>query len=341
MVISGAMYDGILQYMQGGVVVLDLQGYVRVFNPAAAHLLGVDSGHAIGQPFASLFFDHAANDDFSQAVLDAIYDPALQHARDLAFYREDGLIWLNVITSFLWASPAAGDAARKIGLVALFVDITQHKDAEQELRRNNQDLEERVRQRTQELADANHQLHERLAMQAEEQKQLSHLARHDALTGLPNRRLFGERLTDALAGAASFAIAYLDLDDFKSVNDTHGHEVGDWLIAAVVERLKTCLEPEDTLARVGGDEFALIIGDPKRAEAVMEAIIARVGEPYAYEDGTRLDIGASAGLALYPQAGDTVRSLIRAADAAMYDAKRAGRRTWRRAAARIDGELAG
>jgi diguanylate cyclase (GGDEF)-like protein len=119
---------------------------------------------------------------------------------------------------------------------------------------------------------------------------IAHMAHHDALTGLPNRVLFHERLDEALLRVRRYAeiiaVLYLDLDQFKNVNDTLGHPAGDRLLQAVAERLRTCVRPSDMVARFGGDEFAVLqigLAGPEEAGALAERIVTRLSEPYAIE----------------------------------------------------------
>ncbi len=164
---------------------------------------------------------------------------------------------------------------------------------------------------------------------------IAHMAHHDALTGLPNRVLFHERLDDALArlrrpgGAPSLAVHCLDLDHFKSVNDTLGHPVGDLLLKAVAERLARCVGEEALVARLGGDEFAVIqpiASGPNAAGELANRLIALVAAPYDVQ-GNEVVIGASIGIALAPGDGDTADVLLRNADMALYRAKSEGRGT--------------
>lgn len=176
----------------------------------------------------------------------------------------------------------------------------------------------------------------RLAMQAEKlrvaEAAVRHQATHDPLTGLANRALFLDRLHTArersLRRGSGFALAYIDIDDFKPVNDRYGHHVGDVLLKAIADRLRDKLRREDTVARLGGDEFALILEDrldpPGLAERLCTELIDTLREPYALGPHT-VRIGASLGLALFPQHGADCDALIVAADSAMYRAKRSGK----------------
>ena len=159
------------------------------------------------------------------------------------------------------------------------------------------------------------------------QEQLQHMARHDALTGLPNRQLFLDRLDAALAravrSAGGFALLYLDLDDFKRVNDVHGHAVGDRLLCEVARRLEGAVRDVDTVGRIGGDEFVILLegvdqaSDAFRIAAKIEQVFA---QPLALGD-TMLTTGPSIGLAMYPADGLRAAQLIERADLAMYRAK--------------------
>ena len=160
---------------------------------------------------------------------------------------------------------------------------------------------------------------------------LAYQAQHDHLTGLPNRLLVADRLAASIAraecGGRMTAVLYLDLDGFKLVNDTLGHEAGDSLLQVVTERLRTCIREPDTLARMGGDEFMLVIsevGDDKTALVVAERLQASLRKPFTIA-GHELYLTASIGISMYPRDGADVSALRQNADAAMYEAKHAGK----------------
>ena len=162
------------------------------------------------------------------------------------------------------------------------------------------------------------------------QEELGHMARHDQLTDLPNRFLFKDRLGQALVQSkrrqAMFALLYLDLDDFKPVNDTLGHEAGDALLVEVGARLIATIRESDTVARMGGDEFTVLINDiqgPATAELLARMILEALGRPVQLRD-RECAIGVSIGIALYPKDGTTADELLSKADSAMYLAKQAG-----------------
>lgn len=172
----------------------------------------------------------------------------------------------------------------------------------------------------------------------------SHLALHDALTGLPNRLLFRERLDMALRGTlrktSRIAVLFLDLDNFKEVNDTLGHGTGDLLLQELAKRLDQCIRTTETVARLGGDEFAIIqvgVNQPVEAGALSRRIIESVKAPFQIE-GQEIHIGVSIGVAI-PEPGDSPEKVLKNADIALYQSKQAGRGTVRFFEAKMDTEL--
>ncbi|MDF0516709.1 EAL domain-containing protein [Bradyrhizobium yuanmingense] len=166
------------------------------------------------------------------------------------------------------------------------------------------------------------------------QSQIAFMARHDVLTKLPNRSLFAERIEHAIAQAgrgSGFAVLCLDLDNFKQVNDTLGHPVGDALLCAVADRLSACVREVDTVARLGGDEFAIIQANIQNAgdtERLARRIVEQVAEPYDL-NGHPVVVGCSVGISVAPTDGATGEKLLKNADVALYRAKADGRATWR------------
>jgi len=162
-----------------------------------------------------------------------------------------------------------------------------------------------------------------------------YLARHDDLTRLANRAAFRERLGEALtlaqASGRGMAVMYLDLDHFKDINDSHGHEVGDRVLAEAAQRMRVLVRATDTVARLGGDEFAVILPfleTEATADDLARRLVAAVAEPYAIEAAVA-HIGVSIGIALFPKDGREADALLHQADEALYAAKRAGRGTYR------------
>jgi diguanylate cyclase (GGDEF)-like protein len=161
-------------------------------------------------------------------------------------------------------------------------------------------------------------------------EELTYLALHDSLTKLPNRALLEERLKHAIGGAdrekRRFALMFLDLDGFKAVNDTYGHGVGDRLLVEVAKRIVLHIRMQDTIARVGGDEFVFLgdVGEPEDAGTLAEKLLIIIRDPFQMA-GRELRMSASIGIAMYPGNGANQRELLTNADAAMYHAKSLGR----------------
>lgn len=212
-----------------------------------------------------------------------------------------GTVWAQVHLSILAPPPSrddvraagrpSGAGAREGVVVAQFLDVTARKEAEQ---------------------------------------QLTHLALHDGLTGLPNRLLLRDRIDMALSSARRtrkrVGLVFLDLDRFKAVNDSLGHEAGDLVLGMVADRLRSSLRPSDTAARIGGDEFVVVmpgVGREQEAQEIAERLVHSVGQPVLL-DGRRVAVGVSGGLTL-SRPGDDATSLLDRSDAAMYAAKQAGR----------------
>jgi diguanylate cyclase (GGDEF)-like protein/PAS domain S-box-containing protein len=161
----------------------------------------------------------------------------------------------------------------------------------------------------------------------EAEAEIRKLANHDALTGLPTLRLFKEMFAETLARAlrsqSQFALFFVDLDDFKLVNDTQGHEAGDQVLKEVAQRFQRVVRETDHIARIGGDEFVLLSEKITRPLALNLAkrLISEANQPFDLPDGRTAQVGASVGIALYPANGASLDGLMKAADAAMYTVK--------------------
>ena len=208
---------------------------------------------------------------------------------------------------------------------------SEREAAEAALREAHALLEQRVSERTAELARSNHELEAEIVERRLADLRVTHMAHHDALTGLPNRTLLTDRVEQAVARAArsgnKVALLFLDLDRFKNVNDSLGHGVGDQLLQAVASRLGSCLRQEDTAARLGGDEFIISlpeVADSAEAARVATRILAELARPFDIS-GHQLPAEVSIGISVYPDDGDSAQTLLRNADTAMYHAKESGR----------------
>ncbi len=170
-----------------------------------------------------------------------------------------------------------------------------------------------------------------ISQQKVHEQELEHIARYDVLTGLPNRALLADRLQQEMAHSVrrrkQLAVVFIDLDGFKLVNDNHGHGMGDELLIALAQRMKTALREGDTLARIGGDEFVAILTEldaPKDCEIVLSRLLAAAAE-HVMANGVLMRVSASIGVTLFPQDSASADQLLRHADHAMYQAKQAGK----------------
>ncbi len=207
----------------------------------------------------------------------------------------------------------------------------ERSQAKKALRQAYDELEHRVVERTAELANTIKALHAEIAERKQAEERIRYMAHYDALTGLPNRELLQDRITQAIAYAhrnrTQVAVIFVDLDYFKHINDSLGHKIGDRLLQMVAARLQECLREGDSVARPGGDEYVLClplltgVGDAVR---VAQKALDAVGHPFVVE-GNELHASASIGISIYPDDGCDVGTLMRAADTAMNHAKERGR----------------
>jgi diguanylate cyclase (GGDEF)-like protein/PAS domain S-box-containing protein len=274
-----------------GVISTDARGCVTYLNPAASRVTGWSLGEALGTPLQSVLRIVDGNDrePVAGAVTRVLGDrSARESIRDAVLVRKDGAR----VASHASLAPICDRAGAVTGVVAAFRDVSQEREL---------------------------------------QMRLLHQATHDALTGLVNRREFEQRVRAALedvnAGRRACSVLYIDLDQFKVVNDTSGHPAGDQLICQVSELMGGALRASDTLARLGGDEFGILLVDcsPGAALAIAEKLRKRIGEMrFAWRDRSYV-IGASIGIVTLDGSLRTEAEVLSAADSACYLAKDAGR----------------
>lgn len=273
-----------------GLLITDRDNRILKVNHAFTEITGFDAGEINGESIQTLL----DSEETHREVLASIQESVFRHGRwegELAKRRRDG-------TSYIaWTTVVAvRDEDDEIShFIAIFNDITEWKTA---------------------------------------RDRLDHLAHIDPLTELPNRTCFYDKLAAAIARAprqtGSLAVLFVDLDQFKPVNDTRGHAVGDMLLRDVARRLNGGVREGDVVARLGGDEFIVLLPDLRSAQdaaAVARKIIRSLGEPFQVNEH-RITIGASVGIALYPRDGRNGDQLVHAADAAMYMAKEHGGGTY-------------
>ncbi len=282
---------------------LDRDGIFTLSEGKGLEALGLEPGQLVGQSVFEVY------KDVPLILRDA--KRALAGERVVSFTEVAGMAFES---RYLPYFDAEGRVERVVGVS---LDVTEQQRAKEALQRAHDELERRVEKRTAELAALN--------------AQLAHDAFHDPLTGLPNRALFMDRLGHAVKRkrrerAPGYAVLFLDLDDFKVVNDSLGHAAGDALLMEVGKRLETCLRPGDTVARLGGDEFAVLL-ENVTDDAHLEQIATRIGRaftPFTLE-GHTLRVTPSIGVVSSDVGYTEVAALLRDADIAMYEAKAQGK----------------
>jgi diguanylate cyclase (GGDEF)-like protein/PAS domain S-box-containing protein len=290
---ANSLYQELIEHMRDGVAIYeavdDGADFVfTAFNPAAARSARISADEIIGRRVRDVFPGVEAIGLF--AVFRRVYRSGQAESHSTTRYEDDRIaMWVE---NYVFKLPGGE-------LVAVFADVSEQKSAEQAL------------------------LHSQATLQQ--------MAYYDALTGLPNRRLLLDRLGQAMAVAdrsgTSLAVCYLDLDDFKPVNDQLGHATGDALLQAVAQRLRTVIRVSDTVSRWGGDEFTLLLtglGGMAEGEESVTRILRAVAAPYQVGEH-RLTLSASIGVAMYPFHQVNGDTLLRSADHAMYMAKERGR----------------
>jgi diguanylate cyclase (GGDEF)-like protein/PAS domain S-box-containing protein len=317
----------LLDHATVGIALLRNRCLVRT-NPRMEAVFGYAPGEMNGHSTRIVFPSDEAFERMGRALYSAPIGAA-PFQGDMQLRRKDGsLFWARLLGTPL------DPLDQERGWIFVVEDISEQRQAKEALERARDELERRVRERTAELASTNERLRVEVGERRQAEERARHLANHDVLTGLPNRRLLKDRLGQALALAhrhhKSVAVMFVDLDRFKTINDTLGHEVGDKLLVAVADRLKRVLREGDTVARVGGDEFVVVLpelGKDRDAAVVARKILELLAEPFPVESH-ELRVTPSIGIAVAPGDGDDPETLLRHADAAMYEAKAAGRNTF-------------
>ena len=218
---------------------------------------------------------------------------------------------------------------RRINTLNLALQEKVHflEKSKEELSLYRSNLEKEVAARTKELARTNEDLRREIVERKRMEAEIRYRAWHDALTGLANRELFHSRLLEEVAKGKPFAVFFMDLDGFKNVNDTLGHDSGDRLLKEAASRLTRAMGEESMVARMGGDEFTVIISSSSSRERLAECaerLLHRVSEPIRLEEAS-VSITASIGIGRFPEDGATAQDLMKCADMAMYKAKERGK----------------
>ncbi len=310
-----------------GIAVVE-NGLNQRCNTKMEELFGYAPGEINGLSVQAFYPDletwHAARMDTARD-----FEAGLVNMSEHKLIRKDG--------STFWArlSGRPFDLAQPRGRsVWMIDDVTARREAAEAVRRARDELEVRVLERTAELAGANSLLQGEVVERRQAEARIHHMAYHDSLTGLPNRALLSDRLDRAMLAVQRserrLAVMFLDLDRFKTINDSLGHLTGDHLLKEVASRLCRAVRASDTVARLGGDEFVVLvpgIRGPEECIHVAEKIIEVLSTAIPFE-GRNLHITPSIGICVYPDDGDDVETLMRHADAAMYHAKASGRNNY-------------
>lgn len=235
---------------------------------------------------------------------------------------------VDYISKPLYLQEVQARVSAHLRLRALQLELSRQNS---NLKKANEDLEQKVEERTSELSKAYESLKEEITEKEKIQERIKHLAYHDHLTGLPNRLLFTDHLDHAINLASrsrnTFAVMFIDLDAFKMVNDTMGHVLGDQLLKEVSERLKQIMRKSDIIARIGGDEFMVLVENLEDLDGIhiiAHKILRSFDIPFDIHDQA-FYLTASIGIALYPGDGQSPDEIIKNADIAMYKAKENGK----------------
>lgn len=276
----------VIENTHEGVMVLDKQGRISSVNPAFSRLTGYAKQDVLGKKIAYFFSESPQNDENNKALWDALASQGVWKG-EFINVRKTG----ESYHQWTVVNAIRSHQGEVNQYVCMLTDITERK---------------------------------------KEELYLKHMAHYDSLTRLPNRILLEDRLESALSISRRYehtlAVMFLDLDLFKKVNDTLGHIAGDRLLFSVAERLQHCVREVDTVARMGGDEFTVVltdIGDQKNAELIAKKILESIAMPFNIK-GHEVKISTSIGIALFPDHADSYEGLVKLSDRAMYESKKAG-----------------
>lgn len=268
------------------IVVTDAEGVIQTTNKAFVAITGYSTAESVGKQVGQLLKSGRHSPDFYAAMWEALLEKGFWQG-EIWNRRKSG----DVYPEWLTINRVDDAEGRIEHFVSVFSDITDIKNA---------------------------------------QRKAEYLAAHDVLTGLPNRTLFHDRLRHALAQARRkkerLALMFIDLDNFKDINDTLGHDIGDDLLRQAAERLQQVMRDVDTVARLGGDEFTAILSDcdAEAAGRIARRIVDELAASFSVQE-RQLFVSASVGVAFFPEDGQDSNSLVKAADTAMYRAKELGR----------------
>jgi len=285
----------IIEQIHDSLTTTDLKGNIVSWNLGSENTFGYKADEVIGKPISMLY--RQEDIETLKEYIPVLMETGVYNADLYLVKKSKELVPISFSLSLL-----RDEGGKPMGIVGINKDNTQRKNAEDAL--------------------------------YEQKNILRHQAHHDALTGLPNRVLFADRLEQGIKKAkrhhSGLALFFIDLDKFKHINDSLGHDVGDNVLKAVAKRLESIIRKEDTLARLSGDEFTVIIEDlahPEDASMLANKILGVLSEPM-YIDDHMLYVAGSIGISLYPNDAKDAQFLLKYADTAMYKAKEEGRNNY-------------
>ena len=288
---SEARFRHILEHAPLGISISDMSGRFTQVNQAFCEIIGYRQEELQSMVIDDITYPEDRNNK-KQRLRDLLSGGEKAIKYEQRYVRKDGQqIWIQISVSI-----ERGLDQAPLYFISMVEDISRRKEVEQ---------------------------------------RISFLAQHDRLTELPNRDLFMDRFSGSISRARrkqkKLALFFLDLDEFKEVNDNYGHEAGDIVLKTVSRRLVACVRNVDTVARLGGDEFAIIfdeVENPRDVAPVAEKIIKQLSRTIVVQSTCECNVGVSIGIAIYPENGDEIDRLMSAADDAMYESKRHGKNTY-------------
>lgn len=302
----------VLKIMNEGLIIVNHEGIIKDINNGALKLLGYERNELQDKLVSILFAGTLELSTLKNCS-----------SLEIEMVRIDN----NVLPVLLSSAILKDEWGDPLGIVGIFQDISEIKIAHKRLLESHEDLEIKVNERTSELSRINKNLKDEINMRIVMGKKINKLAYYDYLTGVPNKRLFNDRLQQCIKDTAinkkTLAVLFIDLDSFKMINDTMGHAQGDELLKIISKKLVNAIKVDDTVCRVGGDEFLILIKNLEE-DNYIEKILEIFKIPFTV-NSHKLFITASIGGAIFPTDGQDMETLIKNADIAMYKAKEEGK----------------
>jgi diguanylate cyclase (GGDEF)-like protein/PAS domain S-box-containing protein len=342
---ANALTGAVFNSANVSIIATSTAGTINLINATAQRWLGYTAEELVGKVSPAILHDVSEVVERSRALSLEMGMPIApgfnvfvakarmygSDEREWTYIRKDG----SRFPVHLSISALQNEAGDITGFIGIGVDITDRRRADEAIQQANEALEQRVLQRTAELEAANLQLKAEIDTRARMEQEMRHMAHYDSLTGLPNRNLLNDRIEQAIERARrnhhKVGVLFIDLDHFKTINDTLGHHIGDLLLSQVASRMSFMLRATDTLGRLGGDEFLFLapeVGDMDKLAVIAGKFIEILAQPIAVS-AHLLHVTPSIGVCCYPDHGTDRATLMRNADTAMYFAKASGRNNFK------------